>query len=103
MKTKTYKTINGEVIVEECTRKEFVELAKDFAGNAEWCDSLGIEVEDTISIDYKNGTSYSYYDWYGSEGEFKVSGIAFGVISNSCTYQVVGSYAVDDNGILERA
>lgn len=103
MKTKTYKREFGEIIVEEFARGEFVELAKEFVDNAEWCDSLGIELEETISIDYKDGTSYSYHDWVGHEGRFKVSGMKFGVISNPCTYQVFGAYRVDENGILERA
>lgn len=104
MKTKIYKTIyDGEIIVEECTRKEFIELAKDFVDNMDWCESLGIENDDTLYIDYKDGRSFSYYQWLGTDGKFMVSNIDFGVISNSCTYQVTGAYEIDENGILERA
>lgn len=103
MKTKTYATDYGTIIVEECTRKEFIELAKDFVCNMDWCESLGIVNDDTLYIDYKDGRSFSYYQWLGTDGKFMVSNICFGVITNAATYQVFGKYSVDENGILERS
>lgn len=103
MKVKTYQREYGEVIVEECTRKEFVELAGEFVDNAEWCDSLGIAVDDSLYIDYKDGSNFSYFDYLGFAGMFKTSRISFGVISNSATYQVFGKYTVNEDMVVEPA
>lgn len=103
MKTKTYATNHGITIVEECTRKEFAELACELVSYFEFSDSLGILTDQTLSIDYHDGKSLYCGDYYGIEGSFRKGGIAFGVIDNGSTYQVTGNYTIDDNGILERA
>lgn len=99
---KTYKNAFGDdLFVEEFTRKEFKEAAIDFIDNAKWCEECDIPMEDTIYIQYKDGSRFSYYDAFGFEGKFKRTNIVFGIISNSCTQQVFGDYTVNGQGIVE--
>lgn len=103
MKAKTYTTNYGTVLVEECTRKEFAELAGELFSYFEFADSLGIEVDQTLSVDYHDGKNLYCGDYIGIEGSFRRNGIAFGFIDNGSTYMVTGQYSIDENGILERA
>lgn len=103
MKAKTYSTNYGTILVEECNRREFAELASELVGYFEFADSLGIATDQTLSIDYHDGSSLHCGDYYGIEGNFRKGGIAFGFIDNGSTYMVTGKYTIDSNGILERA
>lgn len=100
MKAKTYQREYGEVIVEECTRKEFVDLAQDLVNEARYWDSA---LDMAMFIAYKDGTSCTYHDGFGIEGKFRRTGIVFGEISNGCTYQVFGKYTVNEDMVVEPA
>lgn len=97
MKTKTYMNqYDDEIIVEELTRKEFIEWALDTIETINECDSD----DDTLWIEYKDGTHYSC--GYGPDGKFRKTNIAFGLISNGSTWQVFGEYELDENMIPQR-
>lgn len=102
MKVKKYTTNYGTVLVEECTRKEFVEEATELLGYAMWADSLGIATDSSLWIEYKDGSTCSFYDGYGKDGKLKSSRIRFGVIDNGSTYIVTGQYVINEDGIIER-
>lgn len=104
MKTSIHHNEFGdEVIVEEFQRREFADLAATCIDDAKYCDECDAPYEDTIYIEYRDGSTFSYYDSFGFEGKFSRTNIAFGVISNSCTQQVVGDYIVNERGIVEPA
>lgn len=89
---------NGETfIIEEMSRKEFIEWA---TGTIEGIEVYNSE-DDTVWVEYKDGSHYSC--GYGDEGKFRKTNIEFGVISNAATQQVFGQYEVDENGIVVRA
>lgn len=100
MKTKTYKIdhsdMSFEYIVEECTRKEFVELAV-------WAIE-GIEMgdEDTsVYVLYKDGREFISSLEGGTEGKFLKTNIKCGIIVNAATQQVTGKYEVDGDGNVQ--
>ena len=91
----------GTVIVEECTRKEFLDLAAEAVDYLGLADSLGIATDLTVYIEYSGSTLYAS-DGYGVQGRFLKKNMVFGVIDNGTTYQVFGEYTVNDL-ILESA
>ena len=103
MEQKTYTRNGDEFIVEELTRKEFIEWALGTIEAVIVFDSF----DDTLWVEYKDGTHYycSYFDCDSSDGrefKFRKTNIAFGLISNGSTQQVFGDYEVDENGIVQR-
>lgn len=103
MKQRTYTRNGDEFIVEELTRKEFIEWALGTIEAVAQYDSM----DDTLWVEYKDGTHYycDYFDCDSSDGrvfKFRKTNIAFGLISNGSTQQVFGSYEVDENGIVQR-
>ena len=96
MQERTYTRNGSEFIVEELTRKEFVEGA---LGTIEAVEEYGSD-DDTLWVEYKDGTHYSC--GYGPDGTFRKTGIEWGLISNGSTQQVFGAYEVDENGIVQR-
>lgn len=114
MKAKTYQREYGEVIVEECTRKEFVELAQELVNEARYWENMAdlagldyadyyAELDMAMTITYKDGSICTYHDGFGIEGKFRRAGIVYGEISNSCTYQVFGEYTVNEDMVVEPA
>lgn len=103
MKLRKYEREYGVVLVEECTLKEFVDAAFEMLDYGEFADSLGIVVDGSVWIEYKDGSTCSFFDGYGKEGKFKSSRIRFGIIDNGSTYQVYGKYVVDENGVVQKA
>lgn len=108
MKAKTHRyEIDGEqyeAIVEECSRKEFIEWA---LGTIE-AVIVSESFDDTLWVEYKDGTHYycSYFDCDSSDSrtfKFRKTNIVFGLISNGSTWQVFGDYELDENGIPQRA
>jgi len=100
MKTKTYKTnykdMTQTFVVEECTRKEFVELAL-------WAiDAIEMgDVDTSVYVLYKDGREFMSSAEGGSEGKFMRTRIEFGVIVNDATQQVTGKYSVNEMGDVE--
>ena len=100
MKTKTYKTnykdMTQTFVVEECTRKEFVELAL-------WAiDAIEMgDVDTSVYVLYKDGREFMSSAEGGSEGKFMRTRIEFGVIVNAATQQVTGRYSVNEMGDVE--
>ena len=88
---------DDELIVEELTRKEFVEWALATIDAVEECGSE----DDTLWVEYEDGTRHSC--GYGSDGRFRKTGIVWGCISNGSTQQVLGAYELDENGIVQKA
>ena len=105
MKAKTYQREYGEVIVEECTRKEFVELAQELVNEARYWGGVHgyAELDMAMTITYKDGSICTYHDGFGIEGKFRRTGIVYGEICNSCTYQVFGEYTVNEDMVVEPA
>lgn len=101
MAEKTYIRNGEEFMVEEYGRREFASIVGQCIEDARWANDCDMPYEDTIFVQYKDGSTFSYYDAFGFEGRFLKTNIAFGVISNSCTQQVTGSYDVDENGIAQ--
>lgn len=93
----------GTVIVEECSRKEFLELAAEAVDYMEFADSLGIATDQTVYIEYRNGSALYASDYYGVQGRLMKKNMVFGLIDNGTTYQVFGEYTVNDDLILESA
>lgn len=93
----------GTVIVEECSRKEFLELAAEAVDYMEFADSLGIATDQTVYIEYRNGSTLYASDYYGVQGRLMKKSMVFGLIDNGTTYQVFGEYTVNDDLILESA
>ena len=103
MQERTYTRNGGEFIVEELTRKEFIELALETIEAVEVFESM----DDTLWVEYKDGTHYccDYFDCDTSDSrtfKFRKTNIVFGLISNGSTQQVFGAYEVDENGIVQR-
>lgn len=105
MKEREYEREFGPVYVEEMTRKEFISEVQTIIEDVRYFEESGI-YEDTdmsIWIDYKDGSSFYFNDSVGINGKFRKTNIAFGVISNPCTYQVFGKYVITDGCLCERA
>lgn len=97
MKTKTYTNqYDEEIIVEELTRKEFIEWA---LGTIEAVEEYGSD-DDTLWVEYKDGSHYSC--GYGTDGKFRKTNIEWGLISNGSTWQVFGEYELDENMVPQR-
>lgn len=100
MKAKTYQHEHGEIIVEECTRKEI----KEAINEALFAIRVFEDTDTAVSIKYKDGSTYEedYFTGYPS-GRTKMTNIIFAVVDNGSTYQVFGKYTIDNNGIIECA
>lgn len=104
MKTKTYTNqYDEEIIVEELTRKEFVEWALGTIEAVCQYDSQ----DDTLWVEYKDGTHYycDYLDCDSSDNrtfKFRKTNIEWGLISNGSTWQVFGEYELDENMVPQR-
>ena len=99
MKTTTYISLaSDKTVVEELTRDEFVECAMAAV------EAIGLgSDDDTLWVEYRDGSHCAF--GYGCDpvGAFRRRGISWGLSSNGSTQQVFGSYAVDENGIVQRA
>lgn len=100
MKTTTHKSNFGDIIVEECSRREFVEIALDtIEAIEEWDDD-----DSSVYVLYKDGREFICSLERGTDGcKFMRTNIVFGCICNPSTYQVFGSYTVNEDGILNAA
>lgn len=104
MKTKTYTNQHDEqIIVEELTRKEFIEWALGTIEAVCQYDSQ----DDTLWVEYKDGTHYycDYLDCDSSDSrtfKFRKTNIEWGCISNGSTWQVFGAYELDENMVPQR-
>lgn len=100
MKAKTYQREYGEVIVEECTRKEI----KEAINEALFAIRVFEDMDATVSIKYKDGSTYEedYFTGYPS-GPTKLTNIVFAAVDNGSTYQVFGKYTVNDDMVVEPA
>lgn len=100
-KTKTYEIsyrgMAQEFIVEELTRKEFIEIALEtIDGIEEWGDE-----DSSVYVLYKDGREFMCSCGSETVGKFMRSNIQCGVIVNSATQQVFGQYLVDENGLVQ--
>lgn len=99
MKTTAHKSSFGDIIVEECSRREFAEIALGtIEAIEEWDDE-----DSSVYVLYKDGREFTCSTACGTEGKFMKTNIAFGCICNPSTYQVLGSYTVGEDGILNAA
>lgn len=107
METKTYaydyRGIDMEAIIEEMTRKEFIESAQwTIEGIRDYHDP-----DSSLYVEYKNGSWFHMQDFDGyidisGDAKWRKSNIAWGLISNGSTWQVFGDYELDENGIPQR-
>ena len=93
-----------EFIVEECTRKEFVQIVAWAVEDIYWANKCGCDPDPDTSIwvEYKDGSVFSWNDFCGAEGKWRKTNIVWGLVSNGSTWQVFGEYEMDGNGIPQR-
>ena len=105
MQERTYTRNGSEFIVEELTRKEFVQTTQWAVEDAAWAQKAGRDPDPDTSIwvEYKDGSTFSWNDMCGAEGKWRKTNIVFGVLGNAATWQVFGDYEVDENGIVQRS
>lgn len=87
MKTYTITTKNNcELIIEKYTLKEIINLIIDnYINNKEYLNE-----EQYVSIEYKDGSSYTLYGNGEEIGKFKKNGISKVIEDNGNTYSVYG-------------
>lgn len=98
MNTKVYANEYGdEFIIEELSRKEFIEAA---LSGIEAIEEYGDD-DSHVYVVYKDGSVLDCLNGFETKGRFRKTGIKFGCVDNGSTQQVFGVYEVDENGIVQ--
>jgi len=84
------QVIKNEIIIEECNRKEALQIAEDIISS----NFTGSDL--FVSIEYNDGSVYTNYEGC-EEGSFRKTNIRGIMIDNSATFQIFGSYEVVDS------
>lgn len=86
MKAYTITDDNCKIIIEKYILKEVINLIMDnYINNKDYLDE-----EQYVSIEYKDGSSYTLYGNGEEIGKFKKSGIVKVIEDNGNTYSVYG-------------